>query len=322
LSLEQIISPIKIHIESVNNVIKKSLSSDIPIINQISNHIISSGGKRMRPTLHLLIAGMGGEISVTNHRISAIIEFIHTATLLHDDVVDQSAKRRNIKTANALFGNAASVLVGDFIYSRSFQMMVGINNMEIMSILSNTTNAISEGEVLQLLNSHNPDINEEQYFKVIEFKTAKLFEACGSLAGISNNNSAEEIESYSRLGLHFGIIFQLIDDILDYSGDASQIGKNIGDDLSEGKVTLPLIYAMENSNDIQCKLIKDAIKVGDISKLPDIIDIIEKTQSISKVQIKSEEHLNNIKMILDKKANNDYKKMLLELAEYCVYRKN
>ena len=322
MSLEQIISPIKIHIESVNNVIKKSLSSDIPIINQISNHIISSGGKRMRPTLHLLIAGMGGEISVTNHRISAIIEFIHTATLLHDDVVDQSAKRRNIKTANALFGNAASVLVGDFIYSRSFQMMVGINNMEIMNILSNTTNAISEGEVLQLLNSHNPDINEEQYFKVIEFKTAKLFEACGSLAGISNNNSAEEIESYSRLGLHFGIIFQLIDDILDYSGDVSQIGKNIGDDLSEGKVTLPLIYAMENSNDIQCKLIKDAIKVGDISKLPDIIDIIEKTQSISKVQIKSEEHLNNIKMILDKKANNDYKKMLLELAEYCVYRKN
>ena len=322
MSLEQIISPIKIHIESVNNVIKKSLSSDIPIINQISNHIISSGGKRMRPTLHLLIAGMGGEISVTNHRISAIIEFIHTATLLHDDVVDQSAKRRNIKTANALFGNAASVLVGDFIYSRSFQMMVGINNMEIMSILSNTTNAISEGEVLQLLNSHNPDINEEQYFKVIEFKTAKLFEACGSLAGISNNNSAEEIASYSRLGFHFGIIFQLIDDILDYYGDASQIGKNIGDDLSEGKVTLPLIYAMENSNDIQCKLIKDAIKVGDISKLPDIIDIIEKTQSISKVQIKSEEHLNNIKMILDKKANNDYKKMLLELAEYCVYRKN
>ena len=322
MSLEQIISPIKIHIESVNNVIKKSLSSDIPIINQISNHIISSGGKRMRPTLHLLIAGMGGEISVTNHRISAIIEFIHTATLLHDDVVDQSAKRRNIKTANALFGNAASVLVGDFIYSRSFQMMVGINNMEIMNILSNTTNAISEGEVLQLLNSHNPDINEEQYFKVIEFKTAKLFEACGSLAGISNNNSAEEIESYSRLGLHFGIIFQLIDDILDYYGDASQIGKNIGDDLSEGKVTLPLIYAMENSNDIQCKLIKDAIKVGDISKLPDIIDIIEKTQSISKVQIKSEEHLNNIKIILDKKTNNDYKKMLLELAEYCVYRKN
>ena len=322
MSLEQIISPIKIHIESVNNVIKKSLSSDIPIINQISNHIISSGGKRMRPTLHLLIAGMGGEISVTNHRISAIIEFIHTATLLHDDVVDQSAKRRNIKTANALFGNAASVLVGDFIYSRSFQMMVGINNMEIMNILSNTTNAISEGEVLQLLNSHNPDINEEQYFKVIEFKTAKLFEACGSLAGISNNNSAEEIASYSRLGFHFGIIFQLIDDILDYYGDASQIGKNIGDDLSEGKVTLPLIYAMENSNDIQCKLIKDAIKVGDISKLPDIIDIIEKTQSISKVQIKSEEHLNNIKIILDKKTNNDYKKMLLELAEYCVYRKN
>jgi len=322
LPLENIISPIKIHLESVNNVIKKSLSSDIPIINQISSHIISSGGKRMRPILHLLISGMSGEINEVNHKIAAIIEFIHTATLLHDDVVDQSAKRRNIKTANVLFGNAASILVGDFIYSRSFQMMVEIDNMKIMNILSNTTNAISEGEVLQLLNSHNPDISEEQYFKVVQFKTAKLFEACGSLAGISNNNSAETIDSYSKLGLHFGVIFQLIDDILDYSGDASQIGKNIGDDLSEGKVTLPLIYAMKNSTENQCNLIKDAIKVGDISKLPDIIEIIEETQSISKVQIKSEEQLNNIKTILDKMPNNDFKRIVLNLAEYCVYRKN
>lgn len=322
MSLENIISPIKIHLESVNNVIKKSLSSDIPIINQISSHIISSGGKRMRPILHLLISGMSGEINEVNHKIAAIIEFIHTATLLHDDVVDQSEKRRNIKTANVLFGNAASILVGDFIYSRSFQMMVEIDNMKIMNILSNTTNAISEGEVLQLLNSHNPDISEEQYFKVVQFKTAKLFEACGSLAGISNNNSAETIDSYSKLGLHFGVIFQLIDDILDYSGDASQIGKNIGDDLSEGKVTLPLIYAMKNSTENQCNLIKDAIKVGDISKLPDIIEIIEETQSISKVQIKSEEQLNNIKTILDKMPNNDFKRIVLNLAEYCVYRKN
>jgi len=322
LPLENIISPIKIHLESVNNVIKKSLSSDIPIINQISSHIISSGGKRMRPILHLLISGMSGEINEVNHKIAAIIEFIHTATLLHDDVVDQSKKRRNIKTANVLFGNAASILVGDFIYSRSFQMMVEIDNMKIMNILSNTTNTISEGEVLQLLNSHNPDISEEQYFKVVQFKTAKLFEACGSLAGISNNNSAETIDSYSKLGLHFGVIFQLIDDILDYSGDASQIGKNIGDDLSEGKVTLPLIYAMKNSTENQCNLIKDAIKVGDISKLPDIIEIIEETQSISKVQIKSEEQLNNIKTILDKMPNNDFKRIVLNLAEYCVYRKN
>lgn len=322
MPLENIISPIKIHLESVNNVIKKSLSSDIPIINQISSHIISSGGKRMRPILHLLISGMSGEINEVNHKIAAIIEFIHTATLLHDDVVDQSVKRRNIKTANVLFGNAASILVGDFIYSRSFQMMVEIDNMKIMNILSNTTNAISEGEVLQLLNSHNPDISEEQYFKVVQFKTAKLFEACGSLAGISNNNSAETIDSYSKLGLHFGVIFQLIDDILDYSGDASQIGKNIGDDLSEGKVTLPLIYAMKNSTENQCNLIKDAIKVGDISKLPDIIEIIEETQSISKVQIKSEEQLNNIKTILDKMPNNDFKRIVLNLAEYCVYRKN
>ena len=322
MPLEKIISPIQVDLESVNSVIKKSLSSDIPIINQISSHIISSGGKRMRPILHLLISGMTGEINEVNHKIAAIIEFIHTATLLHDDVVDQSEKRRNMKTANALFGNAASVLVGDFIYSRSFQMMVGINNMEIMEILSDTTNAISEGEVLQLLNSHNPDINEQQYFKVIQFKTAKLFEACGSLAGISNNNSSEEIVLCSRLGLNFGIIFQLIDDILDYSGNASQIGKNIGDDLSEGKITLPLIYAMKDSSKLQRNLIKDAIKVGDISKLPDVIEIIQETKSIPKVRIECEKQLKNIKLILNKIPNNDFKKMILDLAEYSVYRKN
>ena len=322
MSLEKIISPIQAHLESVNNVIKKSLSSDIPIINQISSHIISSGGKRMRPILHLLISGMTGEINEVNHKIAAIIEFIHTATLLHDDVVDQSTKRRNMKTANALFGNAASILVGDFIYSRSFQMMVGINNMEIMEILSDTTNAISEGEVLQLLNSHNPNINEQQYFKVIQFKTAKLFEACGSLAGISNNNSSEEIILCSRLGLNFGIIFQLIDDILDYSGNASQIGKNIGDDLSEGKITLPLIYAMKDSTKLQRKLIKDAIKIGDISRLPDVIEIIEETKSISEVRIESEKQLKNIKLILNKIPNNDFKEIITDLAEYSVYRKN
>ncbi|MDC0127175.1 polyprenyl synthetase family protein [Methylophilaceae bacterium] len=322
MPLENIISPIQTDLESVNNVIRKSLSSDIPIINQISHHIISSGGKRMRPILHLLISGMNGEINEINHKIAAIIEFIHTATLLHDDVVDKSEKRRNIKTANALFGNAASVLVGDFIYSRSFQMMVDIDNMKIMKILSDTTNSISEGEVLQLLNNHNPDISEDQYFKVIQFKTAKLFEACGSLAGISNENSPEIIDSYSKIGLHFGIIFQLIDDILDYSGDSSQIGKNLGDDLNEGKVTLPLIYAMHDSNEQQCKIIKDAIKIGDISRLPDIIEIIEETKSISKVQIKSEDHFKKIKLILDKIPDNDFKRIILNLAEYSVYRQN
>jgi|TARA_B110000037_G_scaffold215092_1_gene271991 octaprenyl-diphosphate synthase len=303
-------------------VIKKSLSSDIPIINQISNHIISGGGKRMRPILHLLMSGMGGEINEVNHKIAAIIEFIHTATLLHDDVVDQSERRRNIKTANAIFGNSASVLVGDFIYSRSFQMMVGVNNIQIMKVLSDTTNAISEGEVLQLLNIHNPDINENQYFKVIQFKTAKLFEACGSLAGIANTNSPEMINAYSKLGLHFGIIFQLIDDILDYSGNSNQIGKNIGDDLNDGKVTLPLIYAMKDSTKQQCKIIKEAIKIGDISRLPDIIEIVEETKSISKVQIKSEEQFENIKKILDKMPNNDFNKIILDLAKYSVYRQN
>ena len=322
MPLEDIISPIHTDLQCVNSVIKKSLSSDIPIINQISNHIISGGGKRMRPILHLLMSGMGGEINEVNHKIAAIIEFIHTATLLHDDVVDQSERRRNIKTANAIFGNSASVLVGDFIYSRSFQMMVGVNNIQIMKVLSDTTNAISEGEVLQLLNIHNPDINENQYFKVIQFKTAKLFEACGSLAGIANTNSPEMINAYSKLGLHFGIIFQLIDDILDYSGNSNQIGKNIGDDLNDGKVTLPLIYAMKDSTKQQCKIIKEAIKIGDISRLPDIIEIVKETKSISKVQIKSEEQFENIKKILDKMPNNDFNKIILDLAKYSVYRQN
>jgi len=175
---------------------------------------------------------------------------------------------------------------------------------------------------LQLLNIHNPDINENQYFKVIQFKTAKLFEACGSLAGIANENSPEMISAYSKIGLHFGIIFQLIDDILDYSGNSNQIGKNIGDDLNDGKVTLPLIYAMKDSTKQQCKIIKEAIKIGDISRLPDIIEIVEETKSISKVQIKSEEQFENIKKILDKMPNNDFNKIILDLAKYSVYRQN
>ena len=320
MPLENIISPIKIHLESVNNVIKKSLSSDIPIINQISSHIISSGGKRMRPILHLLISGMSGEINEANHKIAAIIEFIHTATLLHDDVVDQSVKRRNIKTANVLFGNAASILVGDFIYSRSFQMMVEIDNMKIMNILSSTTNAISEGEVLQLLNSHNPDISEEQYFKVIQFKTAKLFEVCGSLAATINNNDSKKINECAKIGKNFGVIFQLTDDILDYSGEAINIGKNLGADLAEGKITLPLIYAMKKSNKSQKTTIKKAIKEGGINNLSDVMQIIDETNSIKNVKDKSLIHLSEIQSHLKKFQESPYKKIVMDLAEFSVHR--
>ncbi len=320
MSINQIISPIKIHLESVDIVIKNSLHSDIPIINQISSHIIESGGKKMRPALHLLLSGLSGKVGEINYNIAAILELIHTATLLHDDVVDQSTKRRNINSANTVFGNSASVLVGDFIYSRSFQMMSEINNMDVIRLLSDTTNAISEGEILQLLNIHNPNIDEQEYFKVIEFKTAKLFEVCGSLAATINGNDDKRIEECAKIGRNFGVIFQLTDDILDYSGKVINIGKNLGADLSEGKITLPLIYAMKKSNKAQKMTIKNAIKEGGINNLSDVIQIIDETNAIENVQKKSLLYLSDIQSLLSSYEESSYKKTIMELAEFSVHR--
>jgi len=301
-------------------VIKNSLHSDIPIINQISSHIIQSGGKRMRPVLHILLSGLSGKVGKINHSIAAILELIHTATLLHDDVVDQSTKRRNIISANTLFGNSPSVLVGDFIYSRSFQMMSEINNLDVMKLLSDTTNAISEGEILQLLNIHNPNIDEQEYFKVIEFKTAKLFEVCGSLAATINSNDDKKIDQCAKIGKNFGVIFQLTDDILDYSGEAINIGKNLGADLTEGKITLPLIYAMKKSNKAQKATIKNAIKEGGINNLSDVIQIIDETNAIESVQNKSLIYLGEIESLLDCFHESSYKKTVMNLAEFSVHR--
>jgi len=321
LSFEKIIYPIQEHLDSVGNVIAQSLQSDIPIINQISSHIVNSKGKKMRPIIHLLLAGIQGPIKSENHHAASIIEFIHTATLLHDDVVDQSTKRRNIKTANTVFGNSASVLVGDFIYSRSFQMMVQIKNMRLMETLANATNKISEGEVLQLLNSHNPEISEEQYFNVIEYKTAKLFECCGEIASIINNAEKKVLNDCARIGRHFGLIFQLADDILDYSGKTSEIGKNLGDDLSQGKVTLPLIFAIKHANIEQKKMIKSSIKTGNINELPCIIKIMEDNAIVSKVKKIAKYHLDEINIILNNFENNKYKEALIKLADYSLNRK-
>ena len=320
MSFNQIIYPIKKDLDSVDVVIKNSLHSDISIINQISSHIIQSGGKRMRPILHLLLAGLSGKVDQINYKIAAIIELIHTATLLHDDVVDQSTKRRNIISANILFGNSASVLVGDFIYSRSFQMMSEINNLDVMKLLSNATNTISEGEILQLLNIHNPNINEKEYFKVIEFKTAKLFEVCGSLAATVNKNDTKKINDCAKIGKNFGVIFQLTDDILDYSGEAINIGKNLGADLAEGKITLPLIYAMKKSNKAQKTTIKNAIKEGGINNLSDVMQIIDETNSIKNVKDKSLIHLHEIQSLLKKFHESPYKKIVMDLAEFSVHR--
>ena len=320
MSLNQIILPIRKDLDSVDVVIKNSLHSDIPIVNQVSSHIIQSGGKRMRPILHLLISGLSGKVRKINCNIAAILELIHTATLLHDDVVDQSTKRRNIITANIVFGNSASVLVGDFIYSRSFQMMSETKNLDVMKLLSDTTNAISEGEILQLLNTHNPNINENEYFNVIEFKTAKLFEVCGSLAATLNSNDDKKINECAKIGRNFGVIFQLIDDILDYSGEAINIGKNLGADLTEGKITLPLIYAMKKSNKAQKKIIRNAIKEGGINNLSDVMQIIDETNAIKDVQNKSLVYLSEIQSLLNNFQDSSYKRAVVELAEYSVHR--
>ena len=322
MSLEKILEPLTEDIECVNQVIRQSLHSDVALINQISSHIINSGGKRMRPILHLLSAGMIGEINEKNHHLAAIIEFIHTATLLHDDVVDQSTKRRNIKTANTVFGNSASVLVGDFIYSRSFQMMVQINNMKIMNILADTTNAISEGEIMQLLNINNADMDEKNYLRVIKQKTAKLFEASSLLSGVINSEKGARLRNLSKLGECFGMIFQITDDILDYSGNETEIGKNIGDDLAEGKVTLPLIYAIKKGSKTQSNLIKNSIKMNKINELPNIIAILEETKAIELVRARAKDYLLTIEETISEEKPSIYKKMLLQIAEFAINRKS
>ncbi|MDP1717725.1 MAG: polyprenyl synthetase family protein, partial [Burkholderiales bacterium] len=226
--------------QSVDEVIRTRLHSDVALIRQVAEYIIGGGGKRLRPSLVILSAGAFGYRGRHHHELAAVVEFIHTATLLHDDVVDESALRRGRPTANSLFGNSASVLVGDFVYSRAFQMMVGVDSMRVLRVLADATNVIAEGEVLQLMNCHNAEIDEQSYLQVIRYKTAKLFEASTRLGAILGDASAGDEEAIANYGMHLGTAFQLIDDVLDYSGDPTLIGKNVGDDLAEGKATLPL----------------------------------------------------------------------------------
>ncbi len=264
----------------VDNLIHESLKSDVVLINQVGHHIVNSGGKRLRPALLLLIA-QHFEYSGSQHiNLAAILEFIHTATLLHDDVVDASILRRGQETANQKWGNEASVLVGDFLYSRAFQMMVDSNSMRVMDILSEATNTIAEGEVQQLLNSHDPDTTEVSYIDVIQSKTAKLFEAAGRLGAILGERELDDEQAMARYGMHLGTAFQLIDDVLDYSTPNSALGKNIGDDLSEGKPTLPLLYAMWNSPDKDANIIREGILNGGLDNIDIIQKIIKQTGAI------------------------------------------
>ena len=265
----------------VDAVIGRRLASDVALISQISNYIVSAGGKRIRPRLVLLFAQALGFEGAEQFELAATVEFIHTATLLHDDVVDESSLRRGQQTANALFGNAASVLVGDFLYSRAFQMMVSVNRMRVLDVLADATNVIAEGEVLQLMNMHDPDISVDDYLRVIRFKTAKLFEASARLGAVLADADAAVEESCAAYGRSLGTAFQLVDDLLDYEGATAQLGKNVGDDLREGKPTLPLLLAMERGSAAERDLIRHAIEHGEVARLPEIVEIVRHTGAIT-----------------------------------------
>jgi octaprenyl-diphosphate synthase len=304
----------------VDEVIRQKLHSHVALIRQVSEYIINSGGKRLRPALVVLSAGSFGYTGQHHFTLAAVVEFIHTATLLHDDVVDESEMRRNKETANALFGNAASVLVGDFLYSRAFQMMVEVDNMRVMQVLADATNTIAEGEVLQLLNCRDPDVNEENYLRVIRFKTAKLFEAASRLGAILGNASPEHEKAMAIYGMHLGTAFQLIDDVLDYSGDHQDTGKNLGDDLAEGKPTLPLIHAIRTGNAEQADLIREAIKNGGIDDLKPVLEIIHTTGALDYTKKCA---LGEIEIALSAIAclpDSEYKRCLIQLADFSVTR--
>jgi octaprenyl-diphosphate synthase len=305
---------------AVDTVIRKSLYSEVVLINQVADYIINSGGKRMRPALVILSAGVFGKIEPQHHALAAVIEFIHTATLLHDDVVDESAMRRGRATANTMFGNAASVLVGDFVYSRAFQMMVSIHSMRVMEVLSEATNVIAEGEVLQLLNCNDADITDAAYLKVIHYKTAKLFEAATRLGAIVGAASSEDEATMAEYGMRLGTAFQLIDDVLDLSGDSQYIGKNLGDDLAEGKPTLPLLYAMRHSAPAQSTLIREAIEQGGLEHLSEVIAAVQQTDALDHVRRLAKAEADLAIAAIAHFADTPYRQALVALAEFAVNR--
>ena len=313
---------IKNDLDNVNQVIRQELYSEVVLIRQISEYIINSGGKRLRPILLLLVANALNYQGNQHYALAAVIEFIHTATLLHDDVVDESDLRRSKPTANAVFGNAASVLVGDFLYSRSFQMMVKTNNMAVMKVLSQATNIISEGEVLQLLNCHNADVDEERYMKVIHYKTAKLFQASAEIVAILGTQDSAIIKAFADYGMYLGTAFQLIDDVLDYSGDEDETGKHLGDDLAEGKPTLPLIYVMQNGTPEQANIVKNAIENGGREVFAQVLEVIKNSNALEFTRqqaIKEAQLAKNA--IMDLQLNEQYKIALLNLADFSVERR-
>jgi len=316
-AIQQLIAP---DMQSVDDLIKLRLQSDVVLVNQLGHYIVNSGGKRLRPMLHLLCANAMGFEGQHHHTIAAIVEFIHTATLLHDDVVDGSELRRGKDTANALWGNEASVLVGDFLYSRAFEMMVEIGNMRVMEILAHATNVIAEGEVMQLMNVHDADTTEERYLEVIRFKTAKLFEASSRLAAIICDAPKEHEQALAAYGMHLGTAFQLIDDVFDYSSSSEDIGKNIGDDLAEGKPTLPLIYTMRHGTPEQVDLVRTAIESGGLDKIEAVQKAVESTGAIAYTEQAAKEAAAEAIKALAILPDTEYRQALQSLAEFAVNR--
>jgi len=306
--------------DGVNASIRTQLHSDVVLIEQMGEYIINSGGKRLRPVIAVLSARACGYQGDKHHLTAAVIEFIHTATLLHDDVVDASELRRGKETANSIWGNEASVLVGDFIFSRAFEMMVQIGDMRVMEILSGTSNKIAEGEVLQLLNCNDPETTEQQYMQVIQCKTAKLFSSAAQIGAVLASRPATEELALENYGMHLGTAFQIVDDILDYRADSGTMGKNVGDDLAEGKPTLPLIYALSQGNEEQKTTLSEIIKAGDRDKLAQVLEIIKHTDALQYTESVAKQEAENAKQSLASMPNSEYKTALISLADFSVSR--
>lgn len=304
----------------VDALIRRRLASDVALINQISHYIISAGGKRVRPMLVLLFAQALGFRGPERFELAAAVEFIHTATLLHDDVVDESQLRRGRGTANARFGNAASVLVGDFLYSRAFQMMVSVNRMRVLDVLADATNVIAEGEVLQLMNMHDPDLAVDDYLRVIRSKTAKLFEASARLGALLAEAPPEIETACADYGRALGTAFQLIDDLLDYEGATASLGKNIGDDLREGKPTLPLLVAMAHGSDTERSVVRHAIEHGEIERLPEIIAIVRATGALAATRDAAELEVERARSALAVLPASEHREALLHLCAQLLER--
>lgn len=314
------LAPVAADMRRVDEVIRARLDSDVALVRQVAEYIIAAGGKRLRPALLLMAAGAVGYRGDARFELAAVIEFIHTATLLHDDVVDQSQLRRGRRTANAAFGNAASVLVGDFLYSRAFQMMVGVDSMRVMRVLADATNTIAEGEVLQLMNCRNADVDERRYLDVIHRKTAKLFEAAARLGGVLGEVAPDLEEALAGYGVHVGTAFQLIDDVLDYSGDTQEIGKNLGDDLGEGKPTLPLIRAMNAGTPRQAELVRRAIVEGGRADFSQVLGAIEATGALTYARQVAGREAEAARRAIERLPHSSHRESLLELATFSVTR--